>query len=158
VNGGAIATVNPSTNPTLLNNVTLRADTAGTSGSELYVSGASPTSVYTISNSLVSGSCAGVAASAVSHASIESPGNTCGFDAAKNSVSIADASLRLSVLANNGGPTRTISPLTGSPLINAGGNDCEKVDQRDFSRNIGQCDVGALEVGATDIIFADGFQ
>jgi hypothetical protein len=49
-------------------------------------------------------------------------------------------------------------PQTLSVLIDSGGNDCESVDQRDFTRNVGACDVGAVEAGATDRIFAGTFE
>ncbi len=149
VSGGAIATVAPGSNPILLNNLTLHGDSASTSGSELYVSGTITPSAYTITNTLVGGSCNGFTAAPTAHGSFESPGNTCLFNPATNHVSVADASLFLNALADNGGPTKTILPSTGSPLIDAGGNDCEIFDQRHLVRNVGPCDVGALEVGAT---------
>jgi len=40
----------------------------------------------------------------------------------------------------------------------SGGNDCESVDQRNFTRKAGACDVGAVEAGATDRIFASSFE
>jgi CSLREA domain-containing protein/uncharacterized repeat protein (TIGR01451 family) len=53
--------------------------------------------------------------------------------------------------ADNGGPTLTRSPLSGSPAIDAGANDgCPATDQRGGSRPQpagGYCDVGAFEVG-----------
>jgi hypothetical protein len=56
--------------------------------------------------------------------------------------------LPLGPLANNGGPTLTRLPLTGSPAINrVPAADCPfSTDQRDWSRPFGgTCDVGALE-------------
>jgi predicted outer membrane repeat protein len=156
--GGAIAIANPASNSTLLSNVTMRADLADLAGSELYVSGTIGVSAIAITNSLISGTCAGLA-SPVAHNSIESPGNTCGLTAGTNSISVADANLHLgSSLSDNGGYTFTFLPETFSVLIDSGGNDCESVDQRNFTRNVGVCDVGALEVGATDRIFAGGFE
>ncbi len=67
-------------------------------------------------------------------------GNTVGGDA------------MLGVLANNGGPTRTMLPLAGSPLINAGNNTLAAgflYDQRgiSFDRVVGtSVDIGAVEV------------
>jgi hypothetical protein len=56
----------------------------------------------------------------------------------------------LGTLANNGGPTQTIAPQTGSPLINAGSNPANlTTDQRGapFVRVFGSAaDIGALEV------------
>ena len=142
--GGAITIANPHSNSTLLNNVTMRADSASTAGSELYVSGTIEASAITITNSLISGTCAGLT-SPIAHKSIESPGNTCSLPAGTNSVSVADVDLHLGTLSDNGGPTRTFLPQTFSVLIDSGGNDCEGVDQRDFTRNVGACDVGALK-------------
>jgi len=155
--GGAITIANPHSNSTLFNNVTMRADSASTAGSELYVSGTIEASAITITNSLISGTCAGLT-SPIAHNSIESPGNTCSLPAGTNSVSVADADLHLGTLSDNGGPTRTFLPQTFSVLIDSGGIDCESVDQRKLTRNAGACDVGALEVGATDRIFVSGFE
>ena len=63
----------------------------------------------------------------------------------------------LGPLRFNGGPTETMSPLTGSPAINAGNpagcknsaGDLLHVDQRGFPRpepRRGRCDIGAVEV------------
>jgi predicted outer membrane repeat protein len=151
--GGAVAIVNPGSGSALLNNVTMRADSAS-SGSELYVSGTIAASAITITNSLISGTCAGVT-SPTAHNSIESPGNTCSLPAGTNSV--PDADLHLGSLSDNGGYTSSFYPQTFSVLVDNGGNDCESVDQRDFTRNVGVCDIGAIEAGATDRIFASGF-
>ncbi len=156
--GGAIAIANPGSGSTSLNNVTMRADSASAAGSELYVSGTIAASAIAITNSLISGTCAGLT-DPIAHNSIESPGNTCALPAGTNSVSVPDTSLHLGTLSDNGGYTFTLLPETSSVLIDSGGNDCESVDQRDFTRNVGvACDVGALEVGATDRIFAGTFQ
>ena len=77
--GGAIAIANPASGSTLLNNVTMRADSAS-SGSELSVSGTIAASAIAITNSLISGTCAGLT-SPIAHNSIESPGNTCALPA-----------------------------------------------------------------------------
>jgi hypothetical protein len=65
---------------------------------------------------------------------------------------------QLSVLRDNGGPTRTLALCTGagsapschgvSPAIDAGDNAaCPATDQRGFSRPAGAaCDIGAYEV------------
>jgi cysteine-rich repeat protein len=58
-------------------------------------------------------------------------------------------------LKNNGGPTRTIALLAGSPAINAGDDgSCKPLDQRGLSRPQGtHCDIGAYEKGTC----GDGF-
>jgi len=51
-------------------------------------------------------------------------------------------------LADNGGPTNTHLPLTGSPAIDGGGTGCPAGDQRGNARPAGlACDVGAVETG-----------
>jgi predicted outer membrane repeat protein len=60
------------------------------------------------------------------------------------SVTIADP--KLGPLANNGGPTRTMALLAGSPARNAGAG-CPATDQRGVARPQGSaCDIGAYEV------------
>jgi hypothetical protein len=51
---------------------------------------------------------------------------------------------KLGVIGSNGGPTPTLVPQTGSPLIGAGRN-CPAADQRGRARNISQCTIGAVE-------------
>ena len=155
--GGAISIANPGSGSTLLNNVTMRADSSSSAGSELYVSGTIAASAISITNSLIGGTCAGLM-SPVAHNSIESPGNTCALPAGTNSVSVADANLHLSSLSDDGGYTFTFFPQTFSVLIDSGGNDCESVDQRNYKRDVGACDVGAVEAGAIDRIFAGSFE
>jgi hypothetical protein len=49
-----------------------------------------------------------------------------------------------STLANNGGPTLTVLPQTGSPAVTAGHN-CPATDQRGVARNSATCTAGAVE-------------
>src|SRR6202035_1054802 len=55
----------------------------------------------------------------------------------------------LSPLGDNGGPTPTMLPASGSPAINTGKN-CAAQDQRGHARPTpaGPCDIGAVELGA----------
>jgi hypothetical protein len=64
----------------------------------------------------------------------------------------------LGPLADNGGSTRTHALLSGSPAIDNGSNIHDfPLDQRGYSRNLGNApDIGAFESGS-DVIFADGF-
>ena len=91
-------------------------------------------------------------------------GNSCPFvfpPSQRNAV------LNLGALADNGGPTQTIVPGTGSAAINAVScANAPLVDQRGYLRpdpaSMGSatpCDAGAVEVGSqmSDRIFADGF-
>ncbi len=59
----------------------------------------------------------------------------------------------LGPLSFNGGLTPTLSPLAGSPLVDAGDNtNCLSTDQRGLLRPVDKlgsgaiCDIGALEV------------
>jgi len=51
---------------------------------------------------------------------------------------------KLGALEDNGGPTKTLALLAGSPAINAGTNCTVQVDQRYAARDA-QCDLGAYE-------------
>lgn len=64
---------------------------------------------------------------------------------------------QLGPFQNNGGPTLTMAPLTGSPLIDAGllANVDSPTDQRGFFRVIdGQVDTGAVESGSRPICYS----
>ncbi|MCU0797137.1 MAG: chitobiase/beta-hexosaminidase C-terminal domain-containing protein [Akkermansiaceae bacterium] len=61
-----------------------------------------------------------------------------------NTTGINTGTLRLTSLADNGGPTQTIAPLNGSPIINAGSSSTLTTDQRGQAR-VGAPDVGAFE-------------
>jgi hypothetical protein len=83
--------------------------------------------------------------------------NTCGFTATGDTQASGSAP-GLGALANNGGPTLTRSPQTGSVLIDAiptadcqsGGASGVTTDQRGISRPQGSgCDIGAVEVEAS---------
>jgi hypothetical protein len=56
--------------------------------------------------------------------------------------------------------TPTFLPANDSVLVNAAANDCEGADQRRLVRNVGACDVGAVEVGASliDALLANDFE
>jgi CSLREA domain-containing protein len=79
-------------------------------------------------------------------------GTSCGFSQANNSMPSEDPLLDPDGLQNNGGPTKTIALMNGSPAINAipqGTNGCGTditTDQRGVSRPKGSgCEVGAFE-------------
>jgi len=73
------------------------------------------------------------------------------------------ADVMLGVLADNGGPTVTHLPETGSPAIDTGDDVmCPDIDQRGYPRprdgsgdGLVRCDRGAVELGA---FFFDGFE
>jgi hypothetical protein len=59
---------------------------------------------------------------------------------------------QLGALGNNGGPTRTLLPLPGSPAIDAGGATALLTDQRGLARVGG----GATDLGAVEVVKALG--
>ncbi len=69
-----------------------------------------------------------------------------------NGVNFKTGDPLLGPLADNGGPTWTFAPLSGSPVINAGDNatcaapPVSGKDQRGKPRNEAQCDIGAFEL------------
>jgi hypothetical protein len=80
-------------------------------------------------------------------------GTTCGFSSVNHSLTNTNPLLDPAGLQNNGGPTRTIALLSGSPAIDtipAGVNGCGTTltsDQRGVSRPQGPaCDTGAFEL------------
>jgi RimJ/RimL family protein N-acetyltransferase len=69
----------------------------------------------------------------------------CGFNNAVGDMQNTDP--KLGPLASNGGPTKTLALLPGSPAIDAGSDmECPSIDQRGVSRPQGpHCDIGAFE-------------
>lgn len=133
---------------------------AGILGTALGGEGGETGLVLTVLNSILRGGCSLDAnAMDVNVGNIESSGNTCDFDLAKNQVSVSSASLDIGALGDNGGATRTYVPGPFSPAIdNADAAFCLSTDQRGYARPFGEgCDVGATEVGA-DFLFANGFE
>lgn len=71
----------------------------------------------------------------------------------------------LGPLSDNGGPSRTLAPQSGSAVIDAGQSGCDGpqplIDQRGYQRVAGTApDLGAYEYGAVefDALFIDGFE
>ena len=102
----------------------------------------------TMVHSLIDGSCdSDVVVSGGNN--IESPGDTCGLGGVGDAVGVSAAQLKLGELGQNGGPTQTHEPGSGSVAIDAIDTaDCEvEDDQRGVARPQGAgCDVGAVEV------------
>jgi predicted outer membrane repeat protein len=105
-------------------------------------------------------------------------GNNCGGTLATGGYNVSDGggcngafmgpgdlislTLPLGALADNGGPTQTMLPLSGNPVIDRipTGACAIPADQRGAGRPFGPgCDSGAVEVGGSpfDSIFHDGF-
>ncbi|MGH7884225.1 MAG: DUF7151 family protein [Thermodesulfobacteriota bacterium] len=109
-----------------------------------------------ITNSIVSGNTAvNSGNNCYNNGTINDNGNnlsndaTCGFSGDNNN------SINLGQLADNGGPTLTHALLSGSSAINAGDETVcadppvNGIDQRNFLRNDGFCDIGAYEAQPT---------
>ena len=61
---------------------------------------------------------------------------------------------RLGPLADNGGPTQTMLPAAGSPVINAGTSNALATDQRGAPRTSGGgTDIGAVELQSNKFTF-----
>jgi predicted outer membrane repeat protein len=110
---------------------------ATTEGAEIY----HDASDATISNSLIEGGC---------------PASGFGNNVCQN---IITGDPLLAPLADNGGFTQTMKPGQGSAAVDAGQlNNCLAEDQRGQARPNGpSCDLGAVEVDFSDVIFADDF-
>ena len=81
-------------------------------------------------------------------------GGTIASGSANNLINAPSAQLYLGTLASNGGPTKTLAPLAGSPAINGGiAITGLTTDQRGLARPVGDApDIGAVEdsVGNSD--------
>lgn len=102
-----------------------------------------------VSNPLGGGdNCDGWSTSASGGYNYEAATDTCGFDQATDTASGADP--LLGAVAANGGPTQTMLPQSGSPLIDAiptSNPDCSGDDQRGVIRpQEGGCEIGSVEV------------
>ncbi|HLB38251.1 MAG TPA: choice-of-anchor Q domain-containing protein [Gemmatimonadales bacterium] len=87
-------------------------------------------------------------------------GTSCGFTGTGD---LQNSNPLLNALADNGGPTKTVAPLSGSPAIDAGGDavcaaaPVNGVDQRGYARPVGaHCDIGAFEGVAVHTVTYDG--
>lgn len=69
--------------------------------------------------------------------------DTCVFSTANHDLVGVDPALA-TALANSGGPTQTLAPVPGSPVLDAGGTCSVTVDQRGEPRDM-PCDIGAFE-------------
>jgi len=76
--------------------------------------------------------------------------NTCNGPDDYSSAGTSNGDPKLGPLADNGGYTHTFKPLDGSGLIDAAGENCLYLDQRNAHRSIAgqrQCDIGSVETG-----------
>ncbi len=126
----------------------------------------------TLRNSVLTGPCDGSSANIVSEGyNLIADTTTCNITG-DTSGNILDVDPELDILADNGGPTPTMHPLAGSPVLDAGnpatpgsgGTACEATDQRGVSRpqdgtddTSAVCDIGAVEsMGVPDPVLDFG--
>jgi parallel beta-helix repeat protein len=127
-------------------------------GGGIAVVRASGGGTVTVSNSIVAGNTNGtspdIQSTPLIGTSFSAIGNSTGFTDTSGAGNIAPGTnLMLGTLVNNGGPTLTIAPQTGSPLIDAGSDgqipSGVGADQRGipFYRSFGSAvDIGSVEV------------
>lgn len=145
-----------------LHSLTLNNSTVSGNSAYAYGGGIYNESTLVVTNSIVSGNIhsnmrLGEAEDDIQGTFTNSGGNIIGETAAE---------IRLSPLANNGGATQTMAPLSDSPALNAGKfvSSEQATDQRGDARphTVGAViDAGAVQItgnASTDEIFADGFE
>ncbi len=136
----------------------------GMSGTAFAVLGADAQVHFAVHNSIVRGSCDfGLVPGHMDFAegNIKSTGGSCGFDAGSNQIGVSTAQMALGTLGDHGGFAWTYLPGAASVAIDTAVIDrCSERDQRGFQRPWPgpHCDVGAVEVGAGDRLFADDFE
>ena len=122
---------------------------AASTGSGLFNT---PNSALTSSNTVIAGDPSGNCSGLITDQGYNlDSGFSCGLTGTGD-ISGSDAGLNS--LSNNGGPTMTEAPATGSPLIDAANPSCPPpgTDQRGAARPYpagGRCDMGSVEFGAT---------
>jgi len=133
--------------------LTITGNNAGLSGREGEPSGAgdgtdsSGGGIWEVPGGINSGTGVVLANSVVALNSADSQDNLGDFVAQGNNFTVGDP--RIGILSNHGGPTRTLAPLLGSPLVNGGGALVAPlvIDQRGRPRpQHGAPDLGAFEV------------
>ena len=137
----------------------------GVSGSAFAVLGADAQVHMAVHNSIVRGSCdlslVPVGQMDFAEGNVKSSGDNCGFDGNDNQLGVGNAAMALGSLGDHGAFGRTYHPGDGSVAIDAAVDaHCTELDQRGYARPSPavQCDVGAIETGADDLIFAHDFE
>jgi hypothetical protein len=126
--------------------VTVAGNSAGKGGSASFGGGLLMTGLTTVRDSILAANipnnCEGGPASGGHNLD---DGGSCGWKAAGDK---AGVNPMLGSLAANGGPTQTLLPAPGSPVIDAGeAAGCPATDQRGIARPQGPaCDIGAVEL------------
>ncbi len=128
-----------------LTNSTVAANSATLTGGIFNSSGTVTLKNTIVANNVVAGNCSG---GIINGGNNIDDGATCGWGTTNGSMS--NANPLLGPLANNGGATKTMALLPGSPAIDGvtfnAPNGCPSTDQRGIARPIGaRCDIGAYE-------------
>ncbi|AAR34084.1 fibronectin type III domain-containing protein [Geobacter sulfurreducens] len=148
ISGGGM--YNTHGNPSV-KNCTFSGNSAGTSGGGMYNANNSPV----VRNSIFWGNSNGEISDNASTPTVSDTVVQGGYPGGSN---IMTADPLLAPLADNGGVTRTMALLSGSPAIDAG--DCSTgpaADQRGMSRpQDATCDMGAFERGVPDAVAVEG--
>jgi CSLREA domain-containing protein len=142
--GGGIYQVGASATANVTNS-TFSSNSAGSSGGGIFKdpgAGAITLKNTIVADSTAGGNCGGTITNGGNN--LDS-GATCGWGSNNNSQSNTDP--KLGPLASNGGLTKTMALLAGSPAINTGTDaGCPATDQRGKPRPQGaHCDIGAYE-------------
>ena len=135
------------------------------SGGGLAIEGAAGTGDLTLTSSILvnsgtAGNCVNVGGTIVDGGYNLTDDSTCGFTNGVNG-DIVGQDPHLGPLAGNGGPTRTMALLLGSPAIDSvpdASGICPATDQRGYSRTTtgGFCDTGAFEYQDPQVISFTG--
>jgi predicted outer membrane repeat protein len=134
----------------LLTNITVSGNRATTTGGGggLYATSETLLKNSIIANSTSGGNCASGGFYPTNSGNNIDSGTTCGFGSANGSLSSTNP--QLEALKDNGGATKTMALLPGSPAVNhviwSAPNNCPDDDQREYPRPYGTyCDIGAFE-------------
>ncbi|HUR94834.1 MAG TPA: choice-of-anchor Q domain-containing protein, partial [Gemmatimonadales bacterium] len=158
--GGGILVRDRGSASLLVTNSTVAFNTARTDGGGILVDGGSDFTAVQLENALVAGNSApsgpdllgsvGARFSLIGNGTGGDVANTDGNQVGNVAPNTGSIDPRLGPLADNGGPTRTLALLAGSPAIDAASSDgCPGRDQRDVTRPQGAaCDVGSYERGS----------
>jgi autotransporter-associated beta strand protein len=112
--------------------------------------------IVTLENSIVAGNTGGsspdISGAVNSYSGVNFIGNPAGAsNLGSLGIDYLTGDPQLADLGYYGGPTKTMPPLPGSPVIDAGGATSLLADQRGFPRVIGgTVDIGAVEAGSAD--------
>lgn len=151
-NGGALS-VGGSNSSVTLSNCTISGNSATTDGGGIDI--ASPGTLL-LRNTIVAGNTSGGTAQDINGIATSLGGNLIGDGTGLSMTALGTDQVgtsgtpvvpMLGSLIDNGGPTKTMALLTGSPAINAGVSGGPANDARGFSRDATP-DIGAFEFGA----------